>query len=88
MEDLAKFFADIIEFIVGGVFLAASVVLLVYALAPHSMQLVSDHVGEPQAGLGGLYTIAGLAVVYAMGIVAEGASRQLLEWRLRLRTGA
>lgn len=86
MEDLAKFFADIIEFVVGGVFLAASVLLLAYAVAPDAIGDAADHLGDPPAGLNGLYTIAGLAVVYALGIVAEGASRQLLEWKLRLLT--
>ena len=82
MEDLAKFFADIIEFIVGGVLFLASLLLFVNAVSSASLSTVSDDLGEAPEGLSGGYTIAALAVVYALGIVAEGVSRLLFEWRL------
>ena len=82
MEDLAKFFADIIEFIVGGVLFLASVLLFVNALSSTSLSSVTDDLGRAPQGLSGGYTVAALAVVYALGIVAEGVSRLLFEWRL------
>jgi hypothetical protein len=86
MEDLAKFIADVIEFVVGGVFLVASLVLLVHAVSPDTTETVRDQFGDPAGGLSTLYTVGGLAVVYAMGIVAEGVSRMICEWRLRQLT--
>jgi len=82
VEDLAKFFADIIEFIVGGVLFLASLLLFVNAVSSASLSSVTDDLGKAPEGLSGGYTIAALAVVYALGIVAEGVSRLLFEWRL------
>jgi hypothetical protein len=82
VEDLAKFFADIIEFIVGGVLFLASVLLFVNAVSSASLSTVTDDLGKAPQGLNGGYTVAALAVVYALGIVAEGLSRLLFEWRL------
>ena len=82
MEDLAKFFADIIEFIVGGVLFLASLILFVNAVSSASLSTVSDDLGAAPEGLNGGYTIAALALIYAFGIVAEGVSRLLFEWRL------
>jgi hypothetical protein len=82
VEDLAKFFADIIEFIVGGVLFLASLALFVNAVSSASLHTVTDDLGDAPQGLSGGYTVAALAVVYALGIVAEGVSRLLFEWRL------
>jgi hypothetical protein len=54
----------------------------VQAVSSASLSSVTDDLGEAPQGLSGGYTIAALAVVYALGIVAEGVSRLLFEWRL------
>jgi hypothetical protein len=82
VEDLAKFFADIIEFIVGGVLFLASLLLFVDAISPASLASLTGDLDEAPSGLSGAYPVAGLALVYALGIVAEGVSRLLFEWRL------
>jgi hypothetical protein len=82
VEDLAKFFADIIEFIVGGVLFLASLALFVSAVSSASLHTVTKDLGDAPQGLSGAYTVAALAVVYAVGIFAEGVSRLLFEWRL------
>lgn len=82
MEDLAKFFADIIEFVVGGVFFLASLLLLANAIAPDAMESLYDDLKHAPDGFNGVYALAAVAVVYAMGIVAEGVSRVIFERRL------
>jgi len=82
VEDLAKFFADIIEFIVGGVFFVASLLLLLHAGSPSSLESLNAGLESVPDNLGAMVPIAALAVVYAMGIIAEGTSRLICEWRL------
>jgi HAD superfamily hydrolase (TIGR01509 family) len=86
VQDLAEFFADVIEFIVGGVLFLASLLLFVSAWSPHSWSTLTEHLDDAPAGLSGGYTIGALAVVYAMGILAEGVSRSAGEWWLTHRT--
>jgi len=87
VEDLAKFFADIIEFIVGGVLFVASLLLVLHAVSTRTLEALSDGLASTPSGLDAGYTVAALAMVYAMGIVAEGVSRAIFEPRLTKRTG-
>jgi hypothetical protein len=86
VEDLAKFFADVIEFIVGGVLFLASLVLLVNAISSDALEELSDSLRQAPEGFSGGYTIAALALIYATGILAEGVSRLCFEWRLKQKT--
>ena len=80
MEALAKLVADITEFLVGGVLFLGSVALLAHVLFSDELgALLGLHTPNPA---GGAITIVVFALVYAFGVIAEGLSRMLLEWRL------
>ena len=81
MGDLAKYIAEVIEFVVAGILVLFSLLLLTYVVVD------PDLAGRgPDVALGALGPVLGLAVVYALGIMAEGVSRVAFEWHLDKET--
>lgn len=84
MEALAKLIADITEFLVGGVLFLGALALLAQALFATELQAVL-RLPLPNAAASAV-TLGLFALVYAFGVMAEGISRMLLEWRLTALT--
>ena len=87
MGDLAKYIAEVVEFVVAGVLVFFSLLLLGYVVVrPDLADLPADL--PFLASLGGLLPVVGVALIYALGIIAEGMSRILFEHGLGELTAA
>lgn len=96
MEDFIKYLADILEFLVGGILIAISIAVTFALFFP---QLITPTVAALLSvpdSLGLLVSLTGIGILFALGVVFEGASRSIVEWRLehitterlRLKPGA
>lgn len=78
MGDLAKYIAEVIEFVVAGVLVLFSLLLMGYVVVhPDLAALPTDL--PFLTSLGGLLPVVGVALIYALGILAEGISRIMFE---------
>jgi hypothetical protein len=78
MGDLAKYIAEVIEFVVAGVLVLFSLLLLGYVLARPDLADLPDEL-PLLTSMGALLPVVGIALVYALGILAEGMSRVVFE---------
>lgn len=88
MDDFVNVLAEVFEFVVGGMLVLAATVFVILGVTPG--QTWSDDVleylrGTDQALLAG---IVGIVLSYAVGILGEGGSHALFEWRLDRATWA
>lgn len=82
MDEFVKYVADIIEFLVGGILFIGAMILFLALFAPELTRSALDAVAEVPPSFEPAVTIAAVAVVYALGVIAEGISRVAVEWRL------
>lgn len=82
MEDFIKYLADILEFLVGGVLVAAAIVVSCALFFPESFAAASDVLFTVPDSFSLIVSLGGLGLIYGIGVIAEGISRALMEWRL------
>lgn len=82
MEDFVKYLADIIEFLVGGVVMVFAIVVSAYLFIPEQLNELVQVFAEAPNSIGTLITLTSLGLVYGLGIIFEGLSRALVEWKL------
>ena len=82
MEELVKYVSDIIEFLVGGILLISTALLFLALFSSDVMGSALDAVGSIPATFTTTMALAAVAFAYAAGVVAEGVSRLVVEWRL------
>ena len=78
MGDLAKYIAEVVEFVVAGVLVFFSLLLLGYVVVRPDLAALPDELPF-LSSLGGLLPVVGVALIYALGIIAEGMSRIMFE---------
>ncbi|MBL0746361.1 hypothetical protein [Nocardioides baculatus] len=78
MGDLAKYIAEVIEFVVAGVLVLFSLLLLGYVVVRPDLAELPDELPF-LSSLGALLPVVGVAFIYALGILAEGMSRIMFE---------
>lgn len=78
MGDLAKYIAEVVEFVVAGVLVFFSLLLLGYVVVRPDLAELPDELPF-LSSLGGLLPVVGIALIYALGIIAEGMSRIMFE---------
>ncbi|MGO3146203.1 MAG: hypothetical protein ACTIJ6_00845 [Leucobacter sp.] len=82
MEDFVKYLADIIEFLVGGVLIALAIVVSFALFFPDLVDPVMHTLFQIPDSIGLVVSLAGLALIYGLGVIIEGVSRAVVEWRL------
>jgi hypothetical protein len=84
VDKLVGYFADIVEFLVGGMLVGVASLLLLHAVAPDALPY--DSLSDLPAEMSTPISLVALGLVYALGVFAEGVSRLATEWRLRVLT--
>lgn len=78
MGDLAKYIAEVVEFVVAGVLVFFSLLLLGYVVVRPDLDELPAEVPF-LTSLGALLPVVAVALIYALGILAEGMSRIIFE---------
>lgn len=82
MEDFVKYLADIIEFLVGGVLIAIAFVICFALFFPDLIEPTMSLLFQIPDSIGLVVSLAAFALVYGLGVIIEGVSRAVVEWRL------
>lgn len=88
MEDFVKYLADIIEFLVGGVLIAIAVVISLALFFPELIEPTMRLLFQIPDSIGLVVSLSAFALVYGLGVIIEGISRAVVEWRLERVTVA
>lgn len=86
MDDVAKHLVDILEYLVGGVLFLGSLAFSAHLLYPDQFAAFARDLKQVPDAFTTMIGLAGLALTYAFGVVAEGISRNVAEPRLSYLT--
>lgn len=82
MEDFVKYLADIIEFLVGGVLISLAIIVSFALFFPSQIGALTEALFAVPDSYGLLISLGAFALVYGLGVIFEGISRTVVEWRL------